>query len=476
MRATRRFLTTITVGAVFVPLTLLSSHPVGLIGTAGIGAWLLATGWGAAQSFNTFDDTVDISYTIGVPTTYVEATTTATLQVTRPAAAATATITISPTLPPGVNCSADHIPTIVLDAGETTGSATIPVETTVAGVFSLPSPTITLVDPLKLFTEQIQRGPEPTVTVLPQTPTVHIGKGGQPYGNAFGEHETDQPGSGIAVRELRQYVTGEDAMNIDWKSTARLGEPYVRETEGETDRQTVLLVDHRASTTIGSGDTQPIEFAREAALAMTASAVENSDPLSLWTVGNGGITNRIAAGSDPDTYNEIRSTLFALTPTSSTPTTQTRDGSLTDVTQQLPDESPFTQTLEPFLTSTSLVHPSSDADPFVDAVRRVRADIGSDAWLVLITTDAHPAGLREAISLATHGGSEVLLLIIPIVLFDGHNLDTVADTYNKYISFEDLRQQLDRHPRVTALELAPGDRLNAVLSARSESQDQRGEL
>jgi len=37
-------------------------------------------------------------------------------------------------------------------------------------------------------------------------------------------------------------------MNIDWKSTARLGEPYVRETEGETDRHTALLVDHRAHT------------------------------------------------------------------------------------------------------------------------------------------------------------------------------------------------------------------------------------
>jgi len=43
----------------------------------------------------------------------------------------------------------------------------------------------------------------------------------------------------------------------------------------------------------------PLEYIREAALAMTASAVGHSDPLSLWTVGDDGLTETLAAGSTP---------------------------------------------------------------------------------------------------------------------------------------------------------------------------------
>jgi len=206
---------------------------------------------------------------------------------------------VSPRLPAGLRRTTETAPSLTLGAGETEATVTVPLHADVAGEFTLPAPTVSLTDTFELYTEQLSRGPQPKLTVLPQTPTVHIGKGGKPYGNAFGEHSTDQPGPGIATRDLRQYIVGEDAMNIDWKSTARLGEPYVRETEGETDRHTALLVDHRAHTGESATEETPLEYIREAALAMTASAVGHSDPLSLWTVGDDGLTETLAAGSTP---------------------------------------------------------------------------------------------------------------------------------------------------------------------------------
>jgi len=95
-------------------------------------------------------------------------------------------------------------------------------------------------------------------------------------------------------------------------------------------------------------------------------------------------------------------------------------------------------------------------------------------WLVLVTTDADPMRLRESIKLATQGGTEVLVLIVPTVLFQRAHLETITEAYDAYTEFEQLRRELDSHPRVTALEVAPGDRLRTLLSVeQSERQNRR---
>lgn len=63
------------------------------------------------------------------------------------------------------------------------------------------------------------------------------------------------------------------------------------------------------------------------------------------------------------------------------------------------------------------------------------------------------------------------MLIVPTVLFQRTRLDTITDAYDAYSEFEQLRRELDSHPRVTALEVAPGERLRTLLSVeQSESR------
>lgn len=109
-------------------------------------------------------------------------------------------------------------------------------------------------------------------------------------------------------------------------------------------------------------------------------------------------------------------------------------------------------------------------DAFVDAVYRARTQIGAGMWLVLVTTDADPMRLRESIKLATQGGTEVLVLIVPTVLFQRAHLETITEAYDAYTEFEQLRRELDSHPRVTALEVAPGDRLRTLLSVEQSER------
>jgi uncharacterized protein (DUF58 family) len=337
------------------------------------------------------------------------------------------------------------------------------METTVAGEFDLPAPALKMTDSSALYTETVHQQADTQLTVLPPEPTVHVGKGGEAYGNAFGEHPTDRPGPGIAVRELRQYLAGEDAMNIDWKSTARLGEPYVRETEGETDRHTALIVDHRAATAQTETTEPPLEYIREAALALTTGASEAGDPVSLRTVGDDGITDTIAPGSNPSTYSRIQSAVLALESTTADPEQSwATSGRGLSFDESLVSASQMAQTLQPYVTTTT--HRTATDEPFVAAVKQTRTEFGTGAWFVLITTDEDPVQLQESVTAATAGGATVLVLVVPTVLFDNDRVETIAETYNAYTEFEQLRKSLDAHPRVTALELAPGDRLQAVLS------------
>jgi len=67
-----------------------------------------------------------------------------------------------------------------------------------------------------------------------------------------GRHASRLRGRGLNFEELRTYLPGDDVRSIDWKVTARTGEPHVRVYTEERDRPTLLLVDQRMSMFFGS--------------------------------------------------------------------------------------------------------------------------------------------------------------------------------------------------------------------------------
>jgi uncharacterized protein (DUF58 family) len=59
-------------------------------------------------------------------------------------------------------------------------------------------------------------------------------------------------GRGLNFEEIRDYRSGDDVRQIDWKVTARLQKPHVRVFNEERDRQALLIVDQRLSMFFGS--------------------------------------------------------------------------------------------------------------------------------------------------------------------------------------------------------------------------------
>jgi len=80
-----------------------------------------------------------------------------------------------------------------------------------------------------------------------------------------GQHASRLRGRGLNFEEMRDYLPGDDVRAIDWKATARTGEPHVRVFTEERDRPALLVVDQRMSMFFGSVRNMKSVTAAEAA-------------------------------------------------------------------------------------------------------------------------------------------------------------------------------------------------------------------
>jgi len=97
----------------------------------------------------------------------------------------------------------------------------------------------------------------------------------QPAASALnGRHASRLRGRGLDFEELRGYLPGDDPRTIDWKVTARTGEPHVRVFTEERDRPALIVVDQRMSMFFGTRHAMKSVTAAECA-ALAAFAVRN---------------------------------------------------------------------------------------------------------------------------------------------------------------------------------------------------------
>lgn len=67
-----------------------------------------------------------------------------------------------------------------------------------------------------------------------------------------GEHQSRRLGRGMDFAEVRQYQAGDDIRAIDWKVTARTGEPHTKLFTEEREQSMILYVDLSYSMRFGS--------------------------------------------------------------------------------------------------------------------------------------------------------------------------------------------------------------------------------
>ncbi|WP_324759605.1 DUF58 domain-containing protein [Haloarcula montana] len=468
MRVTRRFWTLAATALALAMLALVFKRPLLLVGAVGVGSVLVAAQYIFIRRLHRLN--VGITVDLSVPQQYVREgeSIPVTLRVT--AAETPLLVTVTPELPASVDGpQADQ--RRVKPSGSNPEKTTFEISWPVAGTSTFDAPTVAVTDPYGLFTERFQRGPTPQVTVEPRTTrSLHVGQGGERAIATFGEHATGELGEGLDPAELRQYVAGDSAGDIDWKATARLNEPYVREHEVETDRQTVLLMDHRERFGEGPPGETKLDYLREVALALAAQANEYGDPLGLYTVDGAGLSTEFAPSMDTDQYRTIQDTLYDIHTKTDKPTNErtiTRGpGDVQQVGAQLAgDGTAFGQTLQPFFRDTGGHVKRIEGDSMFKTVETYLSRLDGTSWILLFSDDRDQTALRETVKLARSDGDHVVVFLAPDVLFEPGGLADLDDAYERYVEFETFRKELAALDRVTAFEVGPGDRLDAVLSA-----------
>jgi uncharacterized protein (DUF58 family) len=455
VQPTRRYWEALAVAATLAAAALVFARPLLLLAPAGIAAFLLAGQFAFVDAVGRLADSLAVTQRLDRRATVTGDPVTVTLRAEGEDAGLRTEVTAHPSA--GLDAAGDRTTT----PGEETAFT---VESAVAGTHRLEAPTVAVADPAGLFTERFERGDERELVVEARRPSdVHVGAGGRALPDTFGEHPLDSTGPGIMPAELRQYVAGEPASHIDWKATARLARPFIREFEAESDRTTLLVVDARPGLRVGPPGATALEYLRTLAIAHLSVARRLGDPVGCVGVDDTGVRRLVAPTNAARGYEIARRRLLGLTATSG----PSRPRASLPIQRRPGRYDPGTRFGE-VLASYAAARPAADPEskPLQAAVRTAIASLSGSVRVVVYTDDADRAGVREVVSDVRHGGYSLEFFVAPRVLFEPDTFADLAGATERYEDFERFRRRLVAIDDVAAYEVAPRSRIETVLEQR----------
>jgi uncharacterized protein (DUF58 family) len=96
-----------------------------------------------------------------------------------------------------------------------------------------------------------------------------------------GRYHSAFKGRGMDFDEVREYTSGDEIRNIDWKVSARTGKLFVKQYREERELTILLLIDISASGLFGSAERSKREYMAELGSVLAFSAVGNNDKVGL---------------------------------------------------------------------------------------------------------------------------------------------------------------------------------------------------
>lgn len=102
------------------------------------------------------------------------------------------------------------------------------------------------------------------------------------WANLFWVYKTAFIGSGMEFCEIRKYENGESIKNIDWKTTAKKWDLYIKKFEEERDLNVIFALDISKSMDFGTHDRTKKELQEELLYTLWFCAIENND--NIWAI------------------------------------------------------------------------------------------------------------------------------------------------------------------------------------------------
>jgi len=186
------------------------------------------------------------------------------------------------TLPPELAVVRGSNHTILpLAAGETV-DITYVVRPTLKGEYPIGPLRLRALDALGLGVEDLVVPATTTLTVAPGMESLARAQLGprrtRPW---FGHVPSRHIGAGSEFWGVREYVSGDDVRRINWKVSARLGELYSNEYQGDRSGDVVILLDARAESAVGTTTANAVELGVRAALGVAEHVLASKNRVGL---------------------------------------------------------------------------------------------------------------------------------------------------------------------------------------------------
>ncbi|WP_117214437.1 DUF58 domain-containing protein [Allorhizocola rhizosphaerae] len=136
--------------------------------------------------------------------------------------------------------------------------------------------TLSRMDGLGLVRSRLSTGDTATLWVRPRTHNVRPPAGGHPRHHHEGRATDRSLRGSLDVREVREYVAGDEVRHLHWKATARAGQLMVRDYADPKQPRFTTLLDTRLAESV-------FEEAVEIAASLLVSAARADHPCRLVT-------------------------------------------------------------------------------------------------------------------------------------------------------------------------------------------------
>jgi len=153
------------------------------------------------------------------------------------------------------------------------------------GEHQFPGTNVYVSDPRGFFYSEKFFGLPVKVTVYPSIEEISIDKLRQRKSalKTLGIHSSKQSGIGTDFAGIREYIQGDSFKKIEWKSTARTNKLMTREFESEVIVPLLIFLDVSPSMDSGKAGYTKLDYAIKTAVAFSKFAIDNHDPVGLYT-------------------------------------------------------------------------------------------------------------------------------------------------------------------------------------------------
>ncbi|MBS3781968.1 MAG: DUF58 domain-containing protein [Candidatus Thermoplasmatota archaeon] len=164
------------------------------------------------------------------------------------------------------------------------------------------------IDPLNLFSKEMDAGEEMTLRVLPRGEEMQKVDIHPSYTKHWlGDIKSKSIGVGSEFFSLREYHPGDGLRDINWKATARQLEPFTNEYEGEKSGDVILVVDGYKKGIVGTKRHNTLRPSIDAAASLASSILSARNRLGL--IVSGEYMNWVYPGTGKNHYHKIMANL-----------------------------------------------------------------------------------------------------------------------------------------------------------------------